>query len=157
LVLFLSACSAEPTPVPSAEPKPVSSAEASASYPVVLSEMQATLRSAYPEVAWEESKTDVGGAAPSDDGGCLLILPTLRSDSSLWAEAGGWQAIMDVVNPVLEEHDFATVSSEDSIDGGWTGISSSDDHDAEIRFVDKNFTEITLTVPVSDGDCSANE
>jgi hypothetical protein len=37
---------------------------------------------------------------------------------------------MDVVNPVLDEHDFATVSSEDSLDGGWTGVSSSDDHAA---------------------------
>ena len=87
----------------------------------------------------------------------MLILPTLRSDSSLWAEAGGWKAVMDVVNPVLDEHDFDTVSSEDTLDGGWTGISSSDDSGAEIRFMDKDYTEITLTAPVSDGDCSGSE
>lgn len=149
LTALLSACSAEP--------KPVSSAEASASYPVVLRDVQSALQSVYPDVTWEELTADAAEVAPNDDNECLLVLPTLRSDSSLWAEAGGWQAVMAVVNPVLEEHDFATVSSEDSIDGGWTGISSSDDHDAEIRFIDKDFTEITLSVPVSAAGCSSPE
>ena len=146
---LLSACSAQP--------KPVSSEEASVSYPVVLGDVQSALRSAYPDLAWDGSATDAAEITADNDGGCVLILPTLRSDSSLWAAAGGWKAVMEVVNPVLDEHDFDTVSSEDTLDGGWTGISSSDDSGAEIRFMDKDYTEITLTAPVSDGDCSGSE
>jgi hypothetical protein len=148
VTMVLSACSATPAPV--------SAADASASYPVVLIDVQSALRSEYPGVVWQQATTDEAEVVPDDDG-CLLVLPTLRSDSSLWAEAGGWQAVMTVVNPVLEKHDFATVSSEDSLDGGWTGISSSDDHEAEIRFIDKDYTEISLSVPIQTEDCSAQQ
>jgi DNA-binding transcriptional LysR family regulator len=129
------------------------SAAATERYQPVVDDLVAALTDAYPTVTWsDDSETRVTG----DDGddGCSLAIGTQRADPSLPDTAGTWTDVLAVVNPVLTEHGFGEVDDEESLEGGWTGLRSTDDDTAaELRFADKGYTLLSLSVDVTDTDC----
>jgi hypothetical protein len=94
-----------------------------------------------------------GDDGDGDGDGCSLAVGTKRGDPSLPTTAGSWADVIAVANPVLTEHGFAEVDGEESLEGGWTGIRSTDDTGAEVRFADKGYTLLSLAVGVTDTDC----
>ncbi|MFB2598466.1 hypothetical protein ACEXQE_11775 [Herbiconiux sp. P17] len=129
----------------------IDAATATERYQPVIDDLAAALTDAYPTVTWtDDSETRV-----TDDGGsgCSLAIGTKRGDPSLPDTAGTWADVMSVANPVLTEHGFAEVSEEESLEGGWTGLSSTDDSGATVSFADKGYTLLSLSVDVTDTDC----
>ena len=142
----LAGCST-PAPAPSLD-----AATATERYQPVVDDLTAALTEAYPTVTWtDDSETRVTDSGDGD--GCSLAIGTQRGDPSLPDTAGTWADVMTVVNPVLTEHDFAEITDNESLEGGWTGMSSTDDAGASVSFSDKGYTLLSLTVAVTDTDC----
>lgn len=131
----------------------LSSAEAIDTYAPLLDDVESALDEAYPEVSWERDG-EQGVQEGGDDEPCVVVFPTLESPTSLWGAAGGWDAVAEVLDPVLAEHGFPALE-EDDLQGGWTGMSAVDDDGAHLDIGDKDITKISLDVDVTDEDCSA--
>ena len=145
--LALSGCATAQPAAPT-----IDSTEAAAEYQPVMDDVLAALTEAYPSVIWSAGDSTDRVLAGNSDEPCSLWLADQQAQD-LPGAAGGWSEVMQVVNPVLEEHGFSTVTDEDSIDGGFTGISSRDETGAELRLVDKMSTEISLEIDVTDTGC----
>ncbi len=127
-------------------------AAATERYQPAVDDLVAALTAAYPTVTWTaDSETRVTGDGSAS--GCVLALGSMRADPSLPDTAGTWADVLTTANPVLTEHGFAAVTDEDSLDGGWSGVSTRDDAGAELRLADKAYTLLSLSVPVTDTDC----
>jgi hypothetical protein len=137
---------------PSAPEPSIDAATATERYQPVIDDLAAALAVAYPTVTWtDDSETRVTDSGDGD--GCSLAIGTKRGDPSLPDTAGTWADVMTVVNPVLSEHDFAEITDDESLEGGWTGMSSTDDDGASVTFSDKGHTLLSLSVAVTDTDC----
>ncbi|RUQ96915.1 hypothetical protein [Labedella endophytica] len=131
----------------------LSSGEAIDEYAPLLDEVESVLDEAYPEISWTrdgEQRVQGGG----DGEPCVVVFPTLESPTSLWGAAGGWDAVAEVLDPVLSERGFPPLA-EDELQGGWTGVSAVGDDGADIRMWDKSSTTIALRVDVTDEGCAA--
>lgn len=143
-LVVLSGCAA------SDQAPTMDSTAASERYEPVMAELMAALDEAYPEVVW----SDQGDAGVQADGdGCVLVLGTQRAEPSLWKAAGeDWNAVAQVVDPVLEGGELEPVTKQ-AFEGGWTGVTSRDDKGADFEISDKSYTLVTLSVPVTDSSC----
>jgi len=146
-LLALAGCG---TPEPAAPT--IDSTEAAAEYQPVMDDILATLTAAYPTVTWSTGDSSDRVLAGNSDDPCSLWLADQQADD-LPGAAGGWSDVIDALNPTLERHGFSEITEEDSIDGGFTGISSRDATGAELRIVDKTSTEISLEIDVTDTGC----
>lgn len=118
-------------------------------YEPVMTELVAVLEEKYPDVVWSEnSETRI----QVDGDGCTFVVGTQRGVPSLWKSAGGWDAVAEVVNPILKTQGFEPVTKQEP-EGGWTGVTSRDDNGADFDLSDKSSTLIALSVPVTDTDC----
>ncbi|MBF4636001.1 hypothetical protein ITJ38_16455 [Agreia pratensis] len=142
-LVALSGCAAS-APSPSMD-----SATAAERYESVMDDVVAALEQKYPDVAWSD---DDESRVVADGDRCTFVVGTQRGEPSLREAAGGWDAVADVINPVLTNHDLDSVS-EQKLEGGWTGVASRDDSGATLDISDKSYTLIELSVPVTDTDC----
>jgi len=141
--VVLSGCTASaPTPT-------MDSTAATERYQPVMTELVAALEQAYPDVVWSD---DDETRVVTDGDGCTLVVSTQRGEPSLWKSAGDWDAVSDVIDPVLEDKGL-DAATEQKLDGGWTGVASRDDNGAELHISDKTYTLIELSVPVTDSNC----
>jgi len=146
LVASVAACA--PTPDPAPETTPPSFETADATYAAVLDQVKSTLETEYPDVTW-----DVSPDVQTESQPCTYQT-SMESDASLWQAAGkDWSTVMDLVNPVLTENGFSAIETEDSIAGGFTGMSSTDAAGATIDFADKNSTVVSVGVNLAGDGC----
>jgi len=134
-------------------PELISAKEATTKYQDLVNALSSKLSQQYATRPWQSVDGEKTALTRGDDGHCRLNIGKLRTQDSLPSLAGGWKAAMEAINPLLKEHGFAEISSEDSIKGGWTGVSSSDQHGGKLRIVAKGYTELSLASPVSDDSC----
>ena len=146
-LLALSGCVTAEPPAPT-----IDSTTAAAEYRPVMDDVIAALTAAYPSVVWSTGDSADRVLAGNSDEPCSLWLADQQADD-LPGTAGGWSDVIETINPTLEEHGFSEITEEDSIDGGFTGISSRDATGAELRIVDKLGTEISLEIDVTDTGC----
>lgn len=144
-VLLVAGCAAAP--------ELISAQDATTKYQDLVDELSSKLSKQYATQPWQAVNGQKTTLDRSEDGHCQLSIGKLRTQDSLPALAGGWKAAMAAMNPVLKAHGFTEISSEDSIKGGWTGVSSSDQHGGKLRIVAKGYTELSLAGPVSDTNC----
>jgi len=142
-LVALSGCAAS-DPSPSMD-----SAAAAERYEPVMDDVVAALEQKYPDIAWSD---DDETRVVADGDRCTFVVATQRGEPSLQETAGGWDAVADVINPVLTSHDLDSMS-EQKLEGGWTGVASRDDSGATLDISDKTYTLIELSVPVTDTDC----
>lgn len=142
-LLGLAGCASGTTPS-------IDSAVAADRYEPVMVELLSVLEESYPGVSWT---ADGESRVASDGDGCVFVVGTQRGDPSLPESAGGWEALAEVVDPVLDGRGFGEASEVQSFDGGWTGVLAGDDAGAELRLSDKGHTLLQLSVPVTDEDC----
>lgn len=142
--LIVVSCSGPPLP-------PVSEAEPH--YQQVIAELKKAIDTNYPDVAWVEKYENLNGFYDDKDGNCFISFyyTSLTFSKSIQS----WATLMEVLNPVLEEASFAKITEEDSIQGGWTGISSTDIYGGKLRLFQKGDADLTLVAPVAKSDCAS--
>lgn len=128
-------------------------AEAGPRYQQLSTDISETLASEYPGLDWAPLEGRQTRMAENSDGECILTVGTLRSPEALTDLAGGWKPVVNTIVSALEDAGFESMNDEDTIPGGWTGISSRDDHGGKIRIYEKSFSEITVSAQVSDTVC----
>lgn len=137
-----------------AGPDLFSSADAQPRYEKLADELTQTLEQQYPGEPWAVGDGDNSKVQSGDDGSkCTLFVASRGTGGDFASLAGGWTAVMAAVNPVLAEYGFNNITEEDSIPGGHTGISSTDDHGARVRIFSKGSSTLTLSADVTDKDC----
>ncbi|MFB2584442.1 hypothetical protein [Herbiconiux liukaitaii] len=122
-------------------------------YPGVAAQVIDALAEAYPEVTWTPPEERESRVVSTDDEGCVLLVGPIGGTPSLLGEAGSWSRIAETVAPVLESNDFAPIEGEDELEGGWTGVRTTDETGAVLRLYDKGGVELTLRVRVTDPTC----
>lgn len=146
IVVLATALAGCASPVPS-----LSSDEAIDAYGTVLGDVRAVLEEEFPDITWSVDGTERVQRS-DEDGPCRLVFASLRSSGSVVQAAGGLDAALDVISPVLEDHGFSTPEEED-IPGGWLGGESTSDDGAVFEVDDKGYSTIALALDVSDEDC----
>ncbi|MGP9501111.1 hypothetical protein ACT3TS_02720 [Specibacter sp. AOP5-B1-6] len=137
-----------------APPALLSSADAQPRYEKLAEELAQTLELQYLNDPWVFTGDGDSEVQAVDHGTkCTFYVASRGSGDDVASLAGGWDAVMETINPVLAEHGFSEIAEEDSIAGGYTGISSKDDHGARVRIVSKGSTELSLSADVTDKDC----
>ena len=134
----------------------LAAAEAGPRYQQLSTDIGDTLAAKFPGEPWLPVDNQQTRLSRHSDGKCFLSIGTLRSQDALPDLAGGWEAVMEAVNPVLQDSGFAEIKDTDSIKGGWQGISSTDGSGGELRIFSKDSTDISVTAEVSDTDCSVS-
>lgn len=145
--LATASCSSSPVPT---------AAEAGPQYQQLSTDISDTLAAKFPGEPWLPVDNQQTRLNQNNDGKCFLSIGTLRSQDSLPELAGGWEAVMDAINPVLQDSGFAEIKDTGSIKGGWQGISSTDASGGELRIASKGYTDISVTAEVSDTDCAVS-
>lgn len=110
----------------------------------------------YPGQPWLPVRYGDTSMAMDSSGTCVLWIGTLRSQDSLYAVAGNWDAVMKTINAVLKEGGFAPITHTDSFKGGYTGISSTGGHGGRLNMFEKGPMDISVSAKVSGKYCSAD-
>lgn len=147
LVALLAGCSgpAATTPV----------AEAPAHYEPVLAEVRDAVDGALGvAVGW--SADDDARAATDAEGRCTFTSADYRADD-VDAHGADWDAVVEAVTPVLEEHGFEPGTTGPDV-GGWLVIEAEDDAGAFFRLAVKGRGELgidgALVLADQDGACT---
>lgn len=137
-----------------APPSLLSAADAQPRYEKLTEELAQTLELQYLHDPWVFTGDGESKVKAVDHGTkCTFYVASRGTGDDVASLAGGWAAVMETINPVLAEHGFSKITEEDSIAGGYTGISSRDDHGARVRISAKGSTELSLSAGVTDTDC----
>lgn len=145
----LSGCASD-----SSLPDPtISSSQALETYAGVAAEVTDALAAAFPDVAFTREDDRGPRITDSGDEGCVVVVGPAEARPSLVESAGGWDAVIEVVNPVLTARGFEPIEEAADIDGGWTGIHTTDDDGAQVELIDKSRSELTVRVRVTDDAC----
>ena len=147
LATALAGCSSPAAPT-------LSASDASAKYQPVMDALVETLSSEFAAPTWA-TDPDKGERILSggDDEPCGLWLANEVASESLPQAAGDWSAVMDAINPVLEDNGFDKITDTEDMSGPGSAIASTDDAGARILIADLNPTVITLEIHVTDTGC----
>lgn len=143
------------TAPPAATVPPSSIPDSYATYSGLGGELTAALEAKIPSVHWKVDKPT--GILRQSDGRCLLFLPQYRSDPGLVAASDRFRAVMDAVNPVLEQRGFTRISGLDEAAEGYWSVSSPNSQGAQVTIAGRSDVALRVSVPVASEMCSTAE